>query len=73
MTLLTIAEAAELLRVSADTLRRLHRREGLPIMRISARRYLVSEEALGEWLDSRTLRTWGDGDGAGVRSTATPG
>ena len=53
--LLTLAEAAELLRVSEGTVRSLARREGLPLVRVSARRYLVPEEGLTEWLDGRVV------------------
>ena len=53
--LLTLAEAAELLRGSEGTVRSLARREGLPLVRVSARRYLVPEEGLTEWLDGRVV------------------
>src|SRR5690242_21819686 len=64
--LLTIAETAELLHVSEGTVRGLARREGLPLIRLSARRYLVPEEDLGEWLDGRIV------SGAPARSTGRP-
>jgi excisionase family DNA binding protein len=53
--LLTLDEAAELLRVSEGTVRALARREGLPLIRVSPRRYLVPEEGLTEWLDGRVV------------------
>jgi excisionase family DNA binding protein len=55
MSLLTLSEVAELLRVSEGTVRSLARREGLPLIRVSARRYLVPEEGLNEWLDGRVV------------------
>jgi excisionase family DNA binding protein len=55
MTLLTIEEAARLLRVSEGTVRGLARREGLPLIRVSPRRYLVPKEGLDEWLDGRVV------------------
>ena len=66
MRLLTLDEAAAVLRVSEGTVRALARREGLPLIRVSARRYLVSEEGLTEWLDGRVV----SGDPA--RSTRPP-
>jgi excisionase family DNA binding protein len=63
---LTLTEAAELLRVSPGTVRHLARREGLPLIRVSPRRYLVSEEGLAEWLDGRVV------SGAPGRSTERP-
>jgi excisionase family DNA binding protein len=59
MRLLTLDETAELLRVSEGTVRALARREGLPLIRVSPRRYLVPEEGLTEWLDRRPSRRWG--------------
>lgn len=53
--LLTLSETAERLRVSEGTVRSLARREGLPLIRVSARRYLVPEEGLTEWLDGRVV------------------
>lgn len=52
---LTLLEVAELLRVSTGTVRNLARRAGLPLIRVSPRRYLVSEEGLAEWLDGRVV------------------
>lgn len=56
---LTLLETAKLLRVSTGTVATLARREGLPLIRVSPRRYLVSEEGLAEWLDGRVV---GNGD-----------
>ena len=55
MKLLTLDEAAEVLHVSEGTVRALARREGLPLIRVSARRYLVRQEDLDEWLDGRVV------------------
>lgn len=66
---LTIPEAAKALRVSQSLLRELHRREGLPIIRLSARRYIVSEQALRNWLEQRTISTWPGEHGEPAAST----
>jgi excisionase family DNA binding protein len=63
VSLLTLQEVADRLRVSEGTVRSLARHEGLPLIRISARRYLVPEEGLREWLDGRVV------SGAAARST----
>jgi len=52
---LTLAETAKVLRVSPRQVRILCERSGLPVIRLSPRRYLVSEEGLREWLDSRVV------------------
>src|SRR5262245_54416939 len=52
---LSLKEVAELLHVSEGTVRGLARREGLPLIRVSPRRYLVSEEGLAGWLDGRLV------------------
>lgn len=64
---LTLVETAELLRVSPGTIRHLARREGLPLIRVSPRRYLVSEEGLAEWLDGRVV-----GNGGPAPATRRP-
>lgn len=60
---LTLQEAARAMHVSTTTVVELARKEGLPLIRVSPRRYLVSEEGLTEWLDGRVV--------SGVRDRST--
>jgi excisionase family DNA binding protein len=55
VTLLTIPEVAERLRVSSSQVRTYHRREGLKVVRLSPRTVRVREEDLAEWLESRVV------------------
>ena len=56
----TLEEAADYLKVSLPSLRRLHHRDRLPFVAVSARHKRVDPEQLRDWLHNRTVVETGD-------------
>jgi excisionase family DNA binding protein len=64
----TLEEAAEYLKVSVPTLRRLNLNDGFPFVEVSARHKRVDPDQARDWIRTRTSA----GRGAQARSTGQP-
>ena len=68
--LLTVREAAKMLRISADLAYSLVRAGVLPVLRLGERRVVIPREALLRWIQSQAQIPSRDVSGPSVSSTA---